>query len=331
MKAIRVLGAIVLPLLAFAAGLYLYYELPQNRPLEEVEIVVDKGESFSSIANKLAAAGLIRYPELFGALTRFQERDRGVKAGVYVIDSTLSPREILDLLNEGQVNLIKVTVPEGLTVRETATVLEEAGLASVKDVIQANSDPEFLERVGLQGKSLEGYLFPDTYHFAEGVPPRDVLEAMVLRFREVYSPEMAAQQESLGLSLQEAVTLASIVEKETGRGGERRAVASVIHNRLKRGIPLQCDPTVIYGIKDFDGNLTRKHLETPTPYNTYVIRGLPPGPICNPGLAALQAAVEPADTRYLYFVSRNDGTHHFSETLREHNRAVRKYQLRRRR
>jgi len=185
--------------------------------------------------------------------------------------------------------------------------------------------------IDVQDATLEGYLFPDTYAWSKGSDPAAVVQFFLRRFRQAYTPEMAEKAGSLGLSEREALTIASIVERETSDSRERPLVSAVIHNRLKKKIPLQSDPTVIYGTPDFDGNLTREDLRRYTRYNTYLIPGLPPGPICNPGLSSIQAALSPAPVDYLYFVSKNDGTHHFSVTLEEHDKAVDKYQRRRKR
>jgi len=183
---------------------------------------------------------------------------------------------------------------------------------------------------GLAGMTFEGYLFPDTYFFPRDVTIEGIISTMVKRFWSVFVPEWQARAKDLGLSVHQTVTLASIIEKETGAAFERPIISSVFHNRLKKKMRLESDPTVIYGIKNFDGNLTKKHLTTRTPYNTYKIRGLPIGPIANPGSASLEAALYPDDTKYIYFVSRKDRTHQFSMNLKQHNRAVRKYQLGRR-
>ncbi|MDP2973069.1 MAG: endolytic transglycosylase MltG, partial [Deltaproteobacteria bacterium] len=176
------------------------------------------------------------------------------------------------------------------------------------------------------GLTLEGYLFPDTYHFIKEMEPEEVIRMMVHQFRKIFGPDLIEKASQMGITPREAVTLASIIEKEASLSEEKPLVSAVFHNRLKRRIPLQSDPTVIYGISNFDGNLTKEHLLTPTPYNTYLILGLPPTPICNPGKESIIAALHPASAPYLYFVSKNDGSHHFSESFEEHQRAVGKYQ-----
>lgn len=322
----KILGAFVLFLLLMGISVYAYYRLPCDDERRPVRIVVAEGATLHQTAGLLEERGVVRFPLLFASLARFLGKDREVRAGEYRFHTSMSPQEVLDMLCRGTVVLHKVTIPEGWTVKQIAAALEQEGFATREEILAATHDKAFVVELGLEGDSLEGYLFPDTYYFAMGLDPRQILSAMVVRFREVYGPQVRDRQDEQERGLKEVVTLASIVEKETGSKEEKPLVASVLVNRLRRGMPLQCDPTVIYGIEDFDGNLTREHLQRPGPYNSYLNKGLPPGPICNPGLDSLQAALDPAKTSYLYFVSRNDGTHEFSSTLRDHNRAVESYQ-----
>ncbi len=325
----KILGIPVLLVLVLGTGVYAYYQLPYDDLERPVRVVVPEGATFDQTAKLLDDRGVVRFPLLFSQVARLLGKDRDIRAGEYTLHSSMSPREVLQRLSRGEVALHKITVPEGLTVKQIASLLEEKGLASREEILEASAEAGFLRTLGIEEDSLEGYLFPDTYFFAMGLAPREILRAMVRRFMSAYDPVLRARQAGKGWSLHKVVTLASIVEKETGSRKEMPLIASVLINRLSRGMPLQCDPTVIYGIEDFDGNLTRKDLRRPNPYNTYLNKGLPPGPICNPGLDALKAVLYPADTSYLYFVSRNDGTHLFSRTLKEHNRAVEKYQKRR--
>jgi len=326
---LRLLCFLLLPLVLAGAALSLYYHLPYDQRAREVVFHVRKGEPFRDVSRNLAGEGLLRFPKLFNVLAHLQGLDQRIKAGEYLFDSSWNPGEILSALCRGRVVLRRLTVPEGYTVKQISVLFGLEGLAEPQEVMRINTDPEFLSDLNLEADSLEGYLFPDTYHFAEGLSAREMLTSMVGRFREVYEPEMEARQRAMGLTVSEVVTLASIVEKETGNRQEKPLVASVLHNRLARGMPLQCDPTVIYGIEDFDGNLTRHHLRVPNPYNTYINPGLPPGPIANPGLDSLRAVLAPEKTTFLYFVSKNDGTHHFSSHLEEHNAAVKRFQPRR--
>lgn len=325
----KILGTLVLLALLAGLGVYAYYHLPYDDRMRPVRVVVAEGATLDQTAVMLEEEGVVRFPPLFASVARLLGRGRSVRAGEYRFHTSMSPQEVLRMLCRGTVVLHKVTVPEGLTVRQIATLLETKGFAPREEILAASRDTGFIGAFGIEGDSLEGYLFPETYHFAMGLSPGELVKAMVRRFHAVYGQEMQARQDEKGWRLHEVVTLASIVEKETSCNEEKALIASVLANRLQKGMPLQCDPTVIYGLKDFDGNLTREHLRTPNPYNTYLNKGLPPGPICNPGLDSLKAALYPADTSYLYFVSRNDGTHVFSPTLVEHNRNVEKYQKRR--
>ncbi len=294
-------------------------------------ITVASGEGFRATARKLRDLGLIQSPFKFRLFARLSGDHRKIQAGEFQLYGTMTPRQILATLVEGKVLLYRVTIPEGYTLRQIAQTVSQAGFGDDASFYRLTTNPTVVQEEKLAGQSLEGYLFPDTYYFPKGFSQTKIIAAMIARFRHAISDVWLARAKTLGMTLHEVVTLASIIEKETGDPAERPLIASVFHNRLKKGMRLETDPTVIYGIKDFDGNLTRKHLRTPTPYNTYVIKGLPPGPIASPGHAALEAALYPADTDYLFFVSRKDSTHQFSSTLKEHQKAVRKYQLRRKR
>ena len=220
------------------------------------------------------------------------------------------------------------TVPEGLTIVQIADLASQDSLTDRAEFLRLAKDREFIASLGIKAETLEGYLYPDTYKFPRQVKAREVLVAMVEQLRQVVGPDLLARMQELKMNMHEVLTLASVIEKETGSGGERPEISAVFHNRLKKHIPLQSDPTVIYGLPVFDGNLHKKDLSSPSPYNTYRVQGLPPGPIANPGIQAIRATLYPSDSRSLYFVSRNDGTHQFSATLIEHNKAVEKYQKR---
>jgi UPF0755 protein len=255
--------------------------------------------------------------------------ERKLKAGEYALTTAMRPLEVLDWLESGRVIQHEVLVPEGFTAEQIGRVLEARGLASYDEFVRLARDRGFARALGVEADALEGYLFPQTYYFARRVGAAEIIRTMVAMFQATFTEELARRAAELKLTPHQVVTLASIIEKESGNAAERPLISAVFHNRMRKRIPLQSDPTVIYGIKEFDGNLTRKHLIELTPYNTYRIRGLPPGPIANPGKAALLAALYPAAADHLYFVSKNDGTHVFSGSLREHNRAVEKYQRRR--
>jgi UPF0755 protein len=333
LKWLKVIAPFLLLAAAGAAvGIYAASRYPDRVDAAHSEaqvVTIAPGEGFQDVSRKLRDAGLIQSPFQFRLFARLSGAHRTIKAGEYQLAGTLTPREILAILVEGDVLLYRLTIPEGFTLRQIAEAVAQAGFGEAETFYRIATDPETVKAAGVPGQTLEGYLFPDTYSFPRGYPPAQIVAAMTRRFKEAFSDTWRQRAEALGMTVHEVVTLASIIEKETGAPVERPIIASVFHNRLEKGMRLETDPTVIYGIEDFDGNLTRKHLRTPTPYNTYLNRGLPPGPIASPGHAALEAALYPAETDYLFFVSRKDGTHHFSHTLKEHQKAVRKYQLRR--
>jgi UPF0755 protein len=288
--------------------------------------VVAEGATLGSVSRDLADAGLVRSRLAAEWWGRVHGLAGELRAGEYELSAGLSTPQILERIAAGRVRTLEVAIPEGFTAEEIAGRLEERGLADGEAFLAAVHDPAFAERLGVEGESLEGYLFPETYHLARGLPAREVARAFVGQFLAVWR-QIEPRAQERGLSMREAVTLASIVEKETGAPEERPLIASVFLNRLARGMRLESDPTTIYGIRGFDGNLKRAHLEDAgNPYNTYLIPALPPGPIANPGEAALVAVVEPAESDYLFFVSKNDGTHVFSRTYREHANHVNRFQ-----
>ena len=290
-------------------------------------VTIGPGESFRRISERLESAGVVRHATVLRMWARWQGLDRLVRSGEYRFDRPLSPIEVLAVLRSPSAAVHRVTIPEGATVADVAAELAAAGFGGPDHVTCLARDPSFLMDVEVPASGLEGYLFPDTYSFAWSASPEDVLRAMVRRFRE-QADAVAAARTAARMSEQEMVILASVIEKETGAAHERRVVSGVFHNRLRIGMALQSDPTAVYGRADVD-RLTAADLKVDSPYNTYRHTGLPAGPICNPGRAALEAAVSPAHVSYLYFVSRNDGTHEFSDTLADHNRAVGRYQRRR--
>ena len=320
-------------LLLAAAGAYIFADLteyarnPQKEGHAEKIVEILPGQRFSAVLERLKNEGIVDDPVRFRVIARFKDYDRQIKAGEYLLSLSMSPLEILENIAKGKTYLHRLTIPEGYTLRQIAAAVSQAGLGEEAEFTRLVSDQEFIKKTGIRADSLEGYLFPDTYFFpkSNGIP--NIIITMIKRFRAVFTAEWEKRAQEIGFSVHEIVTLASIIEKETGIPAERPLISSVFHNRLKRKMRLQTDPTVIYGIADFDGNLTRKHLQTPTPYNTYQINGLPPGPIASPGERSLHAALWPAETAWLYFVSKGDSTHEFSANLEDHNRAVRKYQL----
>lgn len=322
-------------LVGVAAGsawhLHNFYVTPKADANLKVIYTVSRGQGFGTTARQLKMAGLCTSEKKLRFIAALYGYDKKIKAGEYLLSGSMSPKVLLEVLTSGKVYLHKLTIPEGYTVKQIAAAVEKAGLGDAQRLTKLALSPKAPARMGLPDAppTLEGYLFPDTYLFEKSVTEEAILQAMVRRFNAVFTQEIIAQGKALGLSANEIITLASIIEKETGAAHERAIISSVFHNRLKKRMRLETDPTVIYGIKDFNGNITRKDLRRKTPYNTYVIKGLPPGPIASPGLAAIKAAVNPEKTPFLYFVSKKDGTHHFSRTIREHRKAVRRYQLKR--
>lgn len=315
------------PFLFFLGYAVAFFSTPYHGITATAEIRIEQGEAFSSVARKLENAGVITQGELFSLWARIRNLDKQIHWGLYRFDRPVSPQDVLSGMVRGRTVFHKVTIPEGYTSDEIADLLVDKGLVRRERFAAELSNAELLARYGLEGKGLEGYLYPSTYYFRALSTEKEILTTLLDQFGAVFTADMMEQAERMDMTVHEVVTLASIIEKETGRAEERAVISGVFHNRLKRGMPLQSDPTVIYGLEDFNGNLTRAHLSTPTPYNTYTIAGLPPGPIANPGLGSMLAALYPAKVPYLYFVSKNDGSHFFSKTIREHNRAVRKYQL----
>lgn len=306
-------------------GFGYYLVNPLRRPGHSRVFQVREGATLREVAGNLEDKGIIKDHFLFLLWGRLMGYGREIKAGDYLLSPSMPPLEIINILTRGRMMTYAVTIPEGFDCRQIAALLAEKRLADGDAFLRLTEDPDLAKAYGISGPGLEGYLYPDTYVFSRGLTPKTLIDVMVKRFREVIAPYARRIQES-GLSLQEVVTLASMVEKETGKAEERPIIASVFLNRLKKRMRLESDPTVIYGLPHFSGDLTKKDLETPSPYNTYIIRGLPPGPIANPGIQSIRAVLFPAHTHYLYFVSKNNGTHHFSRTLEEHNRAVALYQ-----
>lgn len=333
MKPLRIILFVVIVLCLAAGGAALFFYQYATTPVGTSEtrtvVWIKPGQSFFETVAQLEKAGLVRHPKKFRWLAYLKRDERRIRAGEYELSRSMSPGAILDTLVRGETLSHKVVIPEGSTVFEIGQALERAGLLSAEAFLQAASDPGLIEALGIEGRPFEGYLFPETYHFPKGVTAEQIIKKMVAHFRSVFTPAWTERAHAMGFTIHQVVTLASIVEKETSKPEERPLIAAVFLNRLKRRMRLESDPTVIYGIKDFDGNLTRKDLKTMSPYNTYRIKGLPPGPIANPGRASIEAVLYPSEEPYLYFVSKNDGSHHFSQTLSEHNQMVRRYQLRR--
>jgi UPF0755 protein len=307
------------------------------RPPSSVELIkvieVKKGMSLRKVSLMLEHEGIIRNAQVFTGIATFLGKKADIKAGEYEFHTRMRPLVVLNTLVKGQVKRHLVTIAEGYTLSQIAQLLDDLGIVEKKAFLEKASSPAFISSLGIPylpmvntAPTLEGYLFPDTYHLIREMNPEEIIWMMIHRFKKVFGPDQVDRAHQLGMSPGEVVILASIIEKETSLLQEKPLISAVFHNRLKKKIPLQSDPTVIYGIKNFSGNLTKAHLQQPTSYNTYLYLGLPPTPICSPGRDSLLAALYPSAIPYLYFVSRNDGSHHFSSTIDEHNRAVLKYQ-----
>ena len=309
-----------------AAGFYRYSITPLRLGKPQVVLHIPRGSSLNKVCSILKEEGIIRKELLFKILARLKGAEHNIKSGEYSIDDPIAPSILLDKLIHGKIKTHTITIPEGCTVFDIASILGAADIADPEAIIKKSFDPSFVKSLGINAYSLEGFLFPDTYVLTKDTPPGEILRLMTERFKEVYSEVTEHYPCTTNMSENEIITIASMVEKETARKEEKPVIASVFLNRISKGMRLECDPTVIYGIRlkdpSFHGRLRKKDLREATPYNTYRIYGLPPGPICNPGIESIKAVLNPLQTDFLYFVSKNDGTHKFSETLKEHNRAV---------
>jgi UPF0755 protein len=321
----RIAAALVFALLAVAGGVAGLLVLPGPSQMGPVVLPVADGERFAQVAADLARLRVVRSPLVLRLWVRLTGRDRQVAWGDYLFQPPLTPLAVMDRLARPPDPIGRVTIPEGLTVDEIVTLLVAHGRGSRGAYVALLDDPAFLAREGLPAPGGEGYLFPDTYVLPSTMSPERILHEMIARFRRALDPELIARGAARGLTPPQIVTLASLIEEETRLPEERRQVSAVFHNRLRLGMRLQSDPTVLYGRPDGSRTISRKDLERPTPQNTYVIPGLPPTPISNPGRGALEAAVDPAETSALYFVARGDGSHEFTSSLAEHNAAVARY------
>lgn len=335
-KTILILGLAVVTLaLALGGGVaYLAYDFMNSRPgaiAQDVVYEVAPGKGFNSIAQELESKGLVRNALFFSLMARFKGERSKLKVGEYLLRTNMLPQEVLTVITSGKSIARSFTVSEGLSIYEIAELYEKQGFGSASDFLNLVRDSKFIQSLlGRNEESLEGYLFPETYMLTKYTDTKTLVSNMVKRFQIVYN-EVMSQGMLQGWTQHQIVTLASIIEKETGAPEERPLISSVFHNRLQKKMRLQTDPTVIYGKAELSGkieiNITRNDLLTPTRYNTYVINGLPPGPIANPGREALLAAVRPEVSDYLFFVSQNDGTHVFSADYKGHQKAVQKFQV----
>jgi UPF0755 protein len=294
---------------------------------KNVNIVVDipTGSSFWESTEILNKAGLIKNRFFFYSLAVIKRARRHICAGEYEINTMITPWTMMNKLVRGEIRQYPVLIPEDLSMQEIADRLDSKKLINKEIFFELARDKDFLESLNIKAESIEGYLFPDTYNFNRSMNTRRIMKRMVDRFWEKVPAAMIKRAEELGLSPHQFITLASIIGKESGDDAEKPLISAVFHNRLNKKMRLQSDPTAVYDMENFEGKVLRSHLRRKSPYNTYIVRGLPLGPIANPGVTSLKATLNPAPVDYLYFVSKKDGTHFFSSSLVEHNKAVNQY------
>lgn len=308
--------------LGYAAYQNYSYQNPETKT-----VLIPKGTTVRKITLFLEKEQIIKNRFFFEIYLRLTDLANGLKAGEYDFSKGLRQAAVANMLYEGRVKTYTFTIPEGYSLHKICETFLKKGLLDLERCLGLTDHTSLLRGFAGGAKNLEGYLFPETYIYDKLTDPEKLIFSMVDMFFQKVDSFRIAKAKEKNLTPHELITLASIVEKETGLATERPLIAAVFLNRLQKGMALQSDPTVIYGIKDFDGNLTKTHLQTDTPYNTYLRTGLPPGPICSPGLSAIDAVLNPENTQALYFVAKGDGSHYFSETLMEHSQAVRYYQL----
>ncbi|MFA4875373.1 MAG: endolytic transglycosylase MltG [bacterium] len=310
----------------------LYIGATRWRSPVAAEVEIRPGSSVRAIALELARNRVIGTPKLFEIIARGRGLARTLRAGTYEFPAGMTMSQVLAKIARGEVKQYAFTIVEGWTINEIKAALSAQpflnGSSMPEEFVKLATDPAVIQELGFEGmKTLEGYLFPDTYLIAKPFDPKAFIKRLVARFREVWAALDANAIAASNMSQRQIITIASVVEKETGAAQERPLIASVFFNRLRQNMPLQSDPTTIYGLPNFDGNLHKQDMLNPHPYNTYMHPGLPPGPICNPGKASIDAVIHPARSDYLYFVAKGDGTHQFSSTLGEHLAAVKEYQI----
>lgn len=316
-------------LLALSLFLIIYAKSPIDDRAVVATVYIPKGAGFLEIVDILDQAGMVKNKAFFTLLALFKGVAGQIKAGEYDLVTSMSPGAITDKLVRGDIRIHKVTIPEDYTLKQIAGLLIGENLVSEKNFISVTTDSVFLASLNVDAASAEGYLYPDTYEFNRGMTTREIVRVMVNQFWKKVTPQMIERAKALGMTTTKFVTLASLIGKESGDEEEKSQVSAVFHNRLKNGMRLQSDPTAVYSLNEYRSVVKRKDLDNDTPYNTYKIPGLPPGPIANPGIDSLKAALYPKPVNYLYFVSKNDGTHIFSSNLAAHAQAVLKYQIKR--
>jgi UPF0755 protein len=328
-KLILISSLILVTGIVFIVLLYNYGNTPTSYSHEEQVVEIKPGMTLRQVSHYLTDKKLLDEPSAFVLYTYFQGKQNRIQAGEYRFSPSMPPWKILESLTNGTAILYTVTIPEGYRITEIAELLEKKGLVNKEEFIAETRDKELLDALQVpSGGSLEGYLYPETYKFSKAAGAKRIVKTLVDTFKlRVQKPELMQQAKAGKLTFHEIVTLASLIEKETGLGTERKLISSVFHNRLVKKMRLQTDPTVIYAMVNFDGNIRKKDLSIDSPYNTYKHFGLPPGPIASPGLDSIRAALAPDHSDFLYFVSRKDGSHQFSTNYEDHTRAIQKYQL----
>lgn len=321
---------IIVVLLVVMAGIDFYHKVttPYKKYDDKITINVKKGAPVAAVARELHQKKIIQSYFYFRIYYRLFHSGASFKSGEYLFENPMTMKEVMAQLIQGRVLLHKITIKEGLIIREIAHVVERQRGIPAEDFIRAARNTDLIKDIDPTAPDLEGYLYPDTYFIRKDIDAREMVKLMVDKFKDNLSNSMRWRADQLGWSIRDVVTLASLIEKETAARDERFLISSVFHNRLKIGMPLGCDPTIIYALKRdniYRGKLGWKELKYDSPYNTRKYRNLPPGPICSPGYASIEAALYPENTKYLYFVAKNSRSHYFSKTLREHNWAVRKF------
>jgi UPF0755 protein len=322
----------VLLVISGVVGVWIYDEV--HRPFKAYQnaqlVEISKGTSSKQIARQLETLGIVKTRWHFLVTLWLKRSHHELKAGEYQFDRALSPVEIVEKLKKGEQTMVSITFPEGLTLAEMAQVYERSALGNAGSFVKVAYTVDLIRDLDSQAVDLEGYLFPDTYRVSRHAPVEDLIHQMVQEFRKNCHP---TDEDLQALNLRQIITLASMIEKETAVDSERNLVSAVFRNRLQKGMLLQCDPTIIYALRKagtYDGNLTKANMQIDSPYNTYRYKGLPPGPIASPGKESINAALNPAQVKYLYFVARKDGSHAFSEKYEEHVKKVKEFQLGRR-
>jgi len=322
----------IAPVLAAAVHFGVFLVSTPSSQKDYREIRIGEGESFRQVAEELQSLGVVTDADSLVAVGRVMGVTRKIKTGFYSLNTRMRPLDVIDYLTSGRIIEYQIVIPEGYNLYNIADMLDREGIVSSDKFLAKATDPAYLASLGIHADSLEGYLFPDTYFVPKGITADGVIRRLVQKFNEVFNDDLRKRAAELGMTVHQVVTLASLIETEAMVDDERFIISAVYHNRLRRGMLLQCDPTVIYALRRegrWNGNITKADLRIKDPYNTYLYPGLPPGPIANPGKPSLIAALNPADVDYIFFVSKGNGTHYFSRRLADHNRAVLEYQIHR--